>query len=104
MNAVRKKVVDGMKPYLDFAKHKDLIAVTIGADYYSYDFMADEELEADFCEAIVIIEKDYLFMIMARDGIEDSLEYLQDEYTWDDSFAWFENAKSDGKVVAIEFC
>ena len=104
MNAVRKKVVDGMKPYLDFTKHKDLIAITVGAEYYSYDFMTDEELEADFCEAIVIIEKDYLFMIMARDGIEDSLEYLQDEYTWDDSFAWFENAKSDGKVVAIEFC
>lgn len=104
MNTVRKRVVDGMKPYLDFTKHKDLIAITVGAEYYSYDFMADEELEADFCEAIVIIEKDYLFMIMARDGIEDSLEYLQDEYTWDDSFAWFENAKSDGKVVAIEFC
>ena len=31
------------------------------------------------------------------------LEYLKNEYTWDDSINWFENAKKEGKILTIEF-
>ena len=103
MNTVREKVMADMKPYLDFAQHKDLIAFTVGADYFSYDCEADEELEADFVEVVVAVEKDWLFKSMMKDDIKNPLDYLQNEYTWDDSFAWFENAKTEGKVVVIEF-
>lgn len=103
MNAVRKRVLEDMKPYMEFAQHKDLIAFTVGADYFSYDCENDEELEADFCEVIVAVEKDWLFTIMLKEEIENPLDYLQNEYTWDDSFVWFENAKANGKVVTVEF-
>ena len=103
MNAVRSKVMDDMKPYLDFAQHKDLVAFTVGADYFTYDAEADKELEADFGEIIVAVEKDWLFEHMMKDDIENPMEYLQDEYTWDDSINWFEDAKMYGKIAVIEF-
>ena len=103
MNKVRQRVLENMKPYLDFAKHKDLIAMSIGAYYFSYDGETDTELEADFVEIVAAVEKDWLFDIMTKEEIENPLDYLQNEYTWDDSFAWFENAKTNGKVAVIEF-
>ena len=103
MNAVRKRVMADMKPYLEFGQHKDLVAITVGADYFTYDGEADKELEADFGEVIVAVEKDWLFAVMLAEEIEEPLDYLQNEYTWDDSFAWFENAKMAGKVVVVEF-
>lgn len=105
MNAerIRKRVMENIKPYLDFAQHKDLVAITVGADYFTYDAEADRELEADFEEIVVAIEKDWLFATMLAEGIEDPLDYLQNEYIWDDSFAWFESAKIAGKVAVVEF-
>lgn len=103
MNAVRERVMADMKPYLDFAQHKDLIAITVGAEYFTYDSEADKELEADFGEVVVAIEKDWLFSVMLAEEIEDPLNYLQNEYTWDDSFAWFDNAKTAGKIAVVEF-
>ena len=103
MNIVRERVMEGTKPYLDFAKHKDLIAITIGAEYFNYDYTSDTELEADFGEVIVAVEKDWLFAVMLAEGIKNPLDYLQNEYTWDDSFVWFGNAKIAGKIAVIEF-
>lgn len=103
MNAVRERVLEDMKPYLDFAKHKDLIAFSIGAEYYTYDCETDTELKADFGEIIAVVEKDWLFAFMLKEGINNPLDYLQSEYIWDDSFVWFENAKAHGKVVTVEF-
>ena len=103
MNVVREKVLEDMKPYLDFAQHRDLIAITIGAEYFTYDCETDTELEADFGEVIAVVEKDWLLTVMLKEEIENPLDYLQNEYTWDDSFVWFEKAKIDGKVAAIEF-
>lgn len=103
MNAVRNRVIEDMKPYLDFAKHKDLIAISIGADYFTYDSVNDTDDEADFYEVIAVIEKEWLFEVMRKDGIENPLEYLQDVYTWDDSYMWFEKAKTEGKVAVVEF-
>lgn len=103
MNEVRKKVLDCIKPYLDFSKHKDLVAFTVGADYFSYDHETDTELEADFVEIIVAVEKDWLFKTMLAEEIEDPLDYLQNEYTWDDSYEWFVSAKIHGKIAVVEF-
>ena len=103
MNVVRQRVLEDMKPYLDFAQHKDLIAITIGAEYFTYDYETDTDLEADFDEVIAVVEKDWLFATMLKEEIENPLDYLQNEYTWDDSFVWFENAKTEGKVAVIEF-
>lgn len=103
MNEVRKKVMADIKPYLDFAQHKDLTAITIGADYFTYDWETDTDLVADFFEVVVGVEKEWLFNQIVKDGIEDPLDYLQNEYTWDDSIVWFENAKIEGKIAIIEF-
>lgn len=103
MNAVREKVLENIKPYMEFAKHKDLVAFTVGESYFCYDCETDTELEADFCEVIVVVEKDWLFDLMKKSGLENPLNYLQNEYDWDDSIEWFEDAKMDGKVVAVEF-
>ena len=103
MNTVKSRVLEDMRPYLDFSEHKDLIAFTVGAEYFTYDYETGNELEADFGEIIAVVEKDWLFETMKKEGIESPLDYLQYEYTWDDSFVWFESAKSNDKVVVVEF-
>ena len=54
MNAVRTRVLDNIKTYTD--EKKDLIVFTIGADYFTYDYETDTELEADFEEVEVVVE------------------------------------------------
>ncbi len=103
MNKVREKVLSDMKPYMEFVEHKDLIAFTVGADYFTYDDETDTELEADFEEIVAIVEKDWLFKHMKNGGTDNPLDYLQNEYVWDDSYEWFVNAKAYSKVVAVDF-
>ena len=103
MNIVRKRILADIEPYMDFAKHKDLIAFTIGADYFTLDYETYEELEADFVEVFVAVEKEWLFELMKKDNIENPLDYLQNEYTWDDSIEWFRTAQIDGKIAVVEF-
>lgn len=103
MNKVREKIVNGIEPYVDFAEHKDLIAFTVGADYFTYDYETDEELEADFEEFVAVVEKDWLFNHMRMGGVENPLDYLKNEYVWDDSYEWFNNAKTLGKLVVVSF-
>lgn len=103
MNIVRKRILENTKPYMDFSKCRDLVAFDIGADYFTYDHETYEELEADFVQVIVAVEKEWLFELMKADDIENPLDYLQHEYTWDDSIEWFRSAQVDGKIVVIEF-
>lgn len=103
MNAVREKVLADMKPYMEFAEHKDLIAFIVGADYFTYDDETDTELEADFYEIVAVVEKDWLFNHMRMGGTENPLDYLKNEYVWDDSYEWFINAKASGKVAVVSF-
>ena len=103
MNIVREKVMADMKPYMDFAEHKDLVAFTVGAEYFTYDDELDRDLKADFDEIVAIVDKDWLFEHMRKGGTEYPLDYLQNEYVWDDSYEWFINAKAYGKVVTVEF-
>lgn len=103
MNKVRGRILASIKPYKDFWKHKDLIAFCVCDDYLTYDVEIDNNIEADFNELVVIVEKDWLFRHMKKDGIKNPLEYLQNEYTSDDSIFWFDEAVDKGKVVMVDF-
>lgn len=103
MNEVRQRILDDIKPYVDFAEHKDLVAFTVGADYFSYDHETDAELETDFAEVLVAVEKDWLFEHMKNNGVENPSDYLKNEYTGDDSHEWFIRASMFGKIALIEF-
>lgn len=101
---IKNKITSDIKPYIAFAEHKDLIAFTVGAEYFTYDYEKDKELEADFDEIIVVVEKDWLFNHMKASGVENPLDFLQNVYVWDDSYEWFISAKESGKIVTLEFC
>lgn len=102
MNKVRKRIIENITPYVDFAKHKDLIAFTVGESYFYCD-NDEENICGDFDELIVVVEKEWLFALMFKQGIENPLDYLQNEYTWDDSYEWFVQANIKGKIAVIEF-
>ena len=103
MNKVRKEILESIKPYIGFSEHKDLIAFCVCDGYFGYDVETDSETETDFNELVVVVEKDWLFDCMRKDGIENPLDYLQNEYTSDDSIVWFDNAVEQGKVVMVDF-
>jgi hypothetical protein len=63
-----------MNPYMDFAQYKDLVAFTVGADYFVYDDETDEELEADFGEFIAVVDKNWLFNHMRMGGVKNPLD------------------------------
>ena len=103
MNIVRERTLASIKPYTDFWKHKDLIAFCVCGEYLTYDVETDGESEADFDEVVVVVEKDWLFDFMRKYEIENPLDYLQNEYTSDDSMVWFDEAIEQGKVVMVDF-
>ena len=103
MNKVRERILESIEPYLDFAKHKDLIAFCVCDGYLGYSVENDDESETDFNELVVVVEKDWLFNFMKQYEIEDPLDYLQNEYTSDDSIVWFEEAVEQRKVVMVDF-
>lgn len=98
--SIKKRILRVIKPYVDFNKHKDLIAFAVCGESFS-DY--ESEIEADFDELVVITEKDWLFEIMKKDGIKNPLKYLQDEYTSGDGFYWFNKAVFANKVVCVNF-
>lgn len=103
MNIVRKRILNSIKPYIEFSEHKDLIAFCVCDGYLCYDYESDTDFVADFEELVVIVEKDWLFDYMRKEGIENPLKYLQDEYTSDDSIHWFNEAVERNKVVMVDF-
>ena len=103
MNKARKKILESIKPYTDFWKHKDLIAFCVCGEYFAYCYDDGSEFKPDFDELVVVVEKDWLFNFMREYEIENPLDYLQNEYTSDDSNVWFEEAVEQGKVVMVDF-
>ena len=100
MNVVRQRIILSIPEYLEFWKHKDLIAFCVCSEYFM-DCEDDENgIEADFNEVIAIVEKDWLFEYM---DMEDPLDYLQNEYTSDDSIDWFDEAIRQNKIVMVGF-
>ena len=103
MNEVRKRILDSIKPYVEFAEHKDLIAFCVCGEYLSYCDDYGNEFEADFNELVVVAEKDWLFRLMRDDDIENPLEFLQNQYTSDDSIVWYDEAVEQDKIVMVDF-
>lgn len=106
MNVVRERILIGIKPYLAFAEHKDLISFCVPSDVFEdYEDIDENNGEpcADFNELIVVVEKDWLFNQIRSEGIDNPLNYLQTEYSSDDGYEWFVEAKSLGKVVVVAF-
>lgn len=103
MNKVKERILASIEPYMDFAEHKDLIAFCVCSECFNYDVETDSEIETDFNEIVVVVEKDWLFNLMKEYGIENPLYYLQNEYTSDDSVVWFDVAVEQRKVVMVDF-
>ena len=95
--------MESIEPYINFSEHKDLIAFCVCDEYFSYDVDLDEDNETDFNELVVVVEKDWLFSLMRENEIENPLDYLQNEYTSDDSIHWFDEAVIQRKVVMVDF-
>lgn len=100
MNTVRQRVVLSIPEYLEFAEHRDLISFCICSEYFMDCEDEENGIEADFEEVIAIVEKDWLFNYM---GVGDPLDYLQNEYTSDDSINWFDEAIRQNKIVMVGF-
>lgn len=100
MNKVREKILKDMPLYMDFGEHKDLIAFCVCSEYFMDFDDEDNGIEPDFDEVVAIVEKDWLFNYM---DMENPLEYLQNEYTSDDSIDWFDEAIRCNKVVMVGF-
>jgi hypothetical protein len=103
MNIIRERILLGKTPYKNMSEHKDLIAISVCAECFTDYEDEDNGIEADFEEVIAIIEKEWLFNKMKREGISNPLEYLQNEYTSDDSIDWYDEANAKGKIVMIAF-
>jgi hypothetical protein len=103
MNTIRERILLSKTSYTTISEHKDLIAIGVCAEYFTDYEDEDNGIEADFEEVIAIIEKEWLFNKMRKEGISNPLEYLQNEYTSDDSINWYDEANEKGKVVTITF-
>lgn len=100
MNAIRQRILIDITSYASLSEHKDLISFCVPSEcFIDYEDL-NNGIKADFNELIVIVEKDWLFDFM---DMENPLEYLQAEYTSDDSINWFDEALRHNKVVMVGF-
>lgn len=93
----KNKILSRIKECDSYKEFNDLVAFSVGATYLCIE-------ETSFQEIVVAVEKEYLFHLMQEQGIEDPIDYLKNEYTWDDSIIWFERAAEEGKIAVTEFC
>ena len=93
----KNKILSRIKECGSYREFNDLVAFSVGATYLCIE-------ETSFQEIVVAVEKEYLFHLMQEQVIEDPIDYLKNEYTWDDSIIWFERAAEDGKIAVTEFC
>jgi hypothetical protein len=100
MNTVRERILIDIAPYMEFSEHKDLIAFCVCSEYFMDCEDEENGIEADFNELVAVVEKDWLFEYM---DMEDPLDYLQNEYTSDDSIDWYDEALKHNKVVMVSF-
>ena len=105
MNVVRERVLEGINPYVDFSLHRDLISFCVDSECFEDmdEIEENENVASDFNEVIVVVEKQWLFNLMRVEGTKNPLRYLQEEYTSDDSYEWFLEAKAAGKIVLVGF-
>lgn len=89
-------------PYLDFNKHKDLLAMTVCSEY----FCAPDEA-TDFTELLFAVEKEWLFGFIKQEygawSMKRIKQWLQEEYTSEDSTKIFFSALINNAIVMFNF-
>lgn len=106
MNKVRQRILTEVNKSIanyPINEHRDLIAICICDGYFSDVVNDGNEIESDFNEVIAVVDKDWLFDYMKKDGIEDPRDYLINEYTSDDSSFWFCEANRVGMLAMVSF-
>lgn len=106
MTAVQERILLNlsMNPYLDWSYHRDLINITVPAEQFlDIEECEQEDFDPGFTEVIAIVEKDYLFGIMEKEGVADPRKYLEDEYSSDDAIRWFDDCSIARKVAVVAF-
>lgn len=103
MNKIRERILSAVMPYMEYAEHKDLISFCVCSEYFTNCEDEELEIEPDFTEVVAVVEKDWLFSKMKKEGIENPLKYLKEEYTSDDSVKWYDEALMENKIVMVSF-
>ncbi len=103
MNSGGERVWCGGKPYQS-SRRGDLAACCVDSEEFE-DWKEVEDnngdLVADFNEVVCIVEKDWLFDKIRKETGKEPRHYLCDVYTSDDSYDWFIDAKTEGKLVMV---
>lgn len=89
--------------YSEYAKHRDLISFVVCSECFLTENDINFGIEPEFNEIIVIVEKDWLFDIMQKDGISKPRKYLQEEYSSDNAYNWYRKALFERKVVMVDY-
>lgn len=100
MNKIRKEILAewSKHPFLYYAHHPDLKALSV----CSGDMGEDEDV--DFDELVFAVPKKWLFDIVAKElEIEDVQDWLENEYTSDESHIIFQWAMEQNQIVMLEF-
>lgn len=108
-NYVRTLVIEQCKPYKWKKDCEELISFRVGASKFTYDPENNSELKADFKEVAAIVPKDWLYALIKRTEFlpentdEEVKNFLDNEYTYDDSEYWYDMAVKEEKIVAVDF-
>lgn len=109
-NEVRKIVKALVNPYV-WGRHDviEMISFRIGESRFSHDYENDCELNADFDEVVVITEKRWLLdfiretEFLPENTDEEAMKFLREQYTYEESEVWFDKAREEGKIIAVDF-
>lgn len=88
MTAVQERILLNlhMNPYLDWGSHRDMINIMVPAEHFlDMEESGQKNFNPGFVAVMAIVEKDFLFEIMAKDGIENQRNHLKNEYSSDDA-------------------
>lgn len=80
--------------YVEFGEHKDLKGLCVCGEDFGYD--------ADFEELVFIVPTDWLMEQVEMDA-DELTEWLNYEYTSDDSMQIFDSAILERKIVMVDF-
>lgn len=84
--------------YLEFGRHEDLRALCV------YPFEEDDDCSSDYYELAFIVPTKWLKeTVNGMFNISDIDDWLQNEYTTDESELIFERALNERKVVMVDF-
>lgn len=106
MTAVQQRILLDLNcnSYTEWANHDDMINFTVPAEcFLDIEECEQEDFDPGFNELMVIVEKDYLYGMMKRQGIIDPHWYLEHEYSSENAIDWYDEAVRAKKVVMITF-